>query len=66
MTRAFPLAGLLRLRSLAEDQAAAELGLARRDQAAAERRARDTAAELPARQSAHFASLPSVATRPHS
>ena len=46
MTRAFPLAGLLRLRALAEDQAAAELALARREQAAAERRARDTAERL--------------------
>ncbi len=46
MTRAFPLAGLLRLRALAEEQAAAELALARREQAAAERRARDTAERL--------------------
>ncbi|MBO3084936.1 flagellar FliJ family protein [Cellulomonas fengjieae] len=46
MTRIFPLAGLLRLRALAEDQAAAELALARREQAAAERRARETADRL--------------------
>ncbi|NUU15883.1 flagellar export protein FliJ [Cellulomonas humilata] len=46
MTRAFPLAGLLRLRALAEDQAASELALARREQASAERRARETAERL--------------------
>lgn len=46
MTRAFPLAGLLRLRALAEEQAASELALARREQAAAERRARETSERL--------------------
>jgi len=42
MSRAFPLAGLLRLRTLTEDRAASELALARRDQSRAEQRARDT------------------------
>ena len=46
MSRAFPLAGLLRLRTLTEDRAASELALARRDQARAEQRARDTAERL--------------------
>jgi len=40
MSRPFPLAGLLRVRALAEDTAAAELATARRD----ERTARDRAA----------------------
>jgi len=43
VTRPFPLAGLLRLRALAEDQAAAELALARREQSDARRRARESA-----------------------
>ncbi|WP_028050720.1 flagellar export protein FliJ [Cellulomonas sp. URHD0024] len=46
MSRPFPLAGLLRLRTLTEDRAASELALARRDQARAEQRARDTAERL--------------------
>lgn len=46
MSRAFPLASLLRLRTLTEDRAASELALARRDQARAEQRARDTAERL--------------------
>ena len=46
MTRVFPLAGLLRLRALAEERAAAELALARREQASAEHRARETAERL--------------------
>jgi flagellar FliJ protein len=46
VTRVFPLAGLLRLRALAEEQAASELARARREQASAERRARDTAERL--------------------
>jgi len=46
MTRQFPLAGLLRLRALAEEQAASELARARREQTTAERRARDTAERL--------------------
>lgn len=46
MKRQFPLAGLLRLRAMAEERAASELALARREQAAAEHRARETAERL--------------------
>jgi len=46
MSRAFPLAGLLRLRTLTEDRAASELALARRDQVRAEVRALETAERL--------------------
>jgi flagellar FliJ protein len=46
MSRSFPLAGLLRLRTMTEDRAASELALARRDQARAEQRALDTAERL--------------------
>ncbi|WP_034623672.1 flagellar export protein FliJ [Cellulomonas sp. URHE0023] len=46
MSRAFPLAGLLRLRTMSEDRAASELALARRDQVRAEQRALETAERL--------------------
>ena len=46
MTRSFPLASLLRLRTLTEDRAASDLATARRAQARAEARARETADRL--------------------
>lgn len=46
MSRPFPLAGLLRVRALAEDTAAAELAAARREEDAARRRAARTAEML--------------------
>ena len=46
MTRPFPLAGLLRVRALAEDTAAAELASARREERAARDRASLTAEAL--------------------
>ncbi|MDM7830547.1 flagellar export protein FliJ [Cellulomonas edaphi] len=46
MTRAFPLAGLLRLRGRAEERAVAELAVARRDEARAAELRRATAAAL--------------------
>lgn len=44
--KGFPLAGLLRLRALQEEQAAAELALANADRRRAERRRRETAEAL--------------------
>ena len=46
MSRPFPLAGLLRVRALAEDTAAAELAAARREEDAARERAARTAEML--------------------
>lgn len=46
MSRPFPLAGLLRLRAMAEDQAVGELAAARRDQRSAAERAGRTAERL--------------------
>ena len=46
MTRQFPLAGLLRVRALAEDRAAAELAASRRAERAAAERARQTKERL--------------------
>lgn len=46
MTRSFPLAGLLRVRALAEERAAAELAAARRAERAAAERARETRERL--------------------
>ncbi|ROS25781.1 flagellar FliJ family protein [Cellulomonas sp. PhB150] len=46
MTRAFPLAGLLRMRGRAEEQAVADLATARRDEARAADLRRATAAAL--------------------
>ena len=46
MNRGFPLAGLLRLRHLQEEQAAAELARANAERRAADRRRRDTAEAL--------------------
>lgn len=46
MTRSFPLAGLLRVRALAEERAAGELAAARRTERAAAERARDTRERL--------------------
>ncbi|QGQ20303.1 flagellar export protein FliJ [Cellulomonas sp. JZ18] len=46
MSRQFPLAGLLRVRGMAEDRAAGELASARREQLAAQERARETAEML--------------------
>jgi flagellar FliJ protein len=42
VTRRFPLAGLLRVRAMAEERAAAELAAARRDERAAASRAQST------------------------
>lgn len=46
MSRPFPLSGLLRVRTMAEDTAAAELAAARNLERAARQRARDTAEML--------------------
>ncbi len=46
MSRAFPLAGLLRVRTILQDRAAADLAAANRDRAAARERARSTAQAL--------------------
>ncbi|MBO9553083.1 flagellar export protein FliJ [Cellulomonas sp.] len=55
MNRRFPLAGLLRVRAMAEERAAAELATARRDERAAAARARSTEDRLGA------SGLPTVA-----
>ncbi|AEE44815.1 flagellar FliJ family protein [Cellulomonas fimi] len=55
MTRQFPLAGLLRVRALAEERAAGELAAARRAERAAAERARETRERLAG------ASMPDVA-----
>ncbi|WP_136518497.1 MULTISPECIES: flagellar export protein FliJ [Cellulomonas] len=46
MSRRFPLGGLLRVRGMAEDRAAGDLAAARREQLAAQERARATAEML--------------------
>lgn len=67
MTRPVPLAGLLRLRALAEDRAAGELAAARREQRLAAERAARTADALgawrPPHEADHAAWQAAVAAR---